>query len=147
MATKQEIFKQAMTICEAEGASEALVTGLTALLEPKKGGQSVDIESIVTRDENGEITHITCRYSNVSLPATSEYFPNDKASKANGLYTVSKQALAIKKAADKTLKASKEAITSDVLNEVIAPAEAKEMIANLTANIDYSTVGELTEEA
>ena len=151
MATKLEIFKQVQALCEEQGASEQLVKGLTELLEPKKGGMTVDIESIVKRDNEGNITEIKCRYSDVWLPANLLNFPKDSASKAinadgEALYTVSKQALSIKKAAAKTLAASRAAITNDVLDEVISPAEAKEMIANLSAEPDYSGIEAIVAE-
>jgi len=143
MATKKEIFNQAMALCKEHKAPEALVKALTAILEPKKGGQVVDIESIVKRDAKGEIAQIKCRLSGKFLPANSDNFFTDKNSKLNGLYPVSKAADKIRKAAIQAFKASKEAITMDVLDGKIAPAEGKAKLAELQKsvdNIDYSAV-------
>lgn len=143
--TKAEMFKQAMEACEKFKASKELKDKLAELLEPKKGGKTVDIEEIVHRDEDGNVTEIQCRASGVWLPATVEYFLADKNSKivnAEGahLYPVSRQAQKLKTEAKKAYKASKDAITDDVLNGVIAPEDAKAALAELSDEPDYSSV-------
>ena len=143
--TKAEMFKQAMAICEKFNASEELKTELASLLEPKKGGKTVNIEDIVHRDEDGNIVELQCRASGVWLPANLEYFTGDKNSKivnAEGekLYTISRQAQKLKSDAKKAYKASKDAITDDVLNGVIAPEDAKAALAELSDEPDYSSV-------
>jgi len=143
MATKKEIFNQAMALCKEHKAPESLVNAITAILEPKKGGQVVDIESIVKRNEKNEIVQIKCRLSGKFLPADSDNFFTDKNSKINGLYPVSKMADKLRKAAVAAFKASKEAITMDVLDGKIAPAAGKAKLAELQKSvdtIDYSTV-------
>ncbi len=144
MATKQEIFKQAMSICTEAQASEVLVKQLTELLEPKKGGMTVDIESIVKRDDAGTVTEIQCTLSGVWLPADLLNFGRDKNSKIIvgdvAMDRVSKQAYKIKHAATKAFSASKASITNDVLDEVITAAEGKALLAELSAEPDYSGV-------
>lgn len=143
--TKKELFNRAIEICEANEASEALVAGLTELLKPKTGGQTINIEEIVNRDEEGNIVELKCRLSGVFLPANLEYFTPDKNSKivnaeGEALYTISRQAQKIKSDANKTLRASKDAITNDVLNGVISPEDARAQLDELSAEPDYSSV-------
>jgi hypothetical protein len=143
MATKKEIFNQAMALCKEHKAPEGLVTAITAILEPKKGGQVVDIESMVKRNGEGKIVQIKCKLSGKFLPADPANFFTDKNSKLDGLYPVSKMADKLRKAAVAAFKASKEAITMDVLDGKIAPAAGKAKLAELQKsvnNVDYSTV-------
>ena len=140
MATKKEIFALAMVLCEQEGASEALIKGLTDLLAPKTGGAKVNVEDVFNADEN----LLQCSVSGVWLPATAEYFYEDKSGKSpfNGLRRLSRQAESIRKTFDKQLKASKNAIMADVLDGVISPEEGKERVEELkAAKPDYSSVG------
>lgn len=145
MATKKEIFESALKIMEEHGAPADLVEDMSKLLAPGKGGQRVNIDEITRKDDEGNITHIKCRYSGAWLPATTEYFPKDTNSKIVGtdeeaLYTVSKAALKIRQEAQKAYKASKEAITNDLLDGNIDREEAKEALANLSAEPDYSSI-------
>lgn len=143
--TKAELFNQAMAICEKHNAEQELVEALSELLEPKKGGIRTDIEDIVRRDEDGNIVELQCRVSGVWLPANLEYFTPDKNSKivnAEGekLYTISRQAQKIKADTLRVFRASKEAITNDVLDGIISPEDAKAQIEALSAEPDYSSV-------
>ena len=148
--TKKEMFAQAMELCKVHKAPEGLVTGLTELLEPKKGGQAVDIESIVKRDGNGNIVQLQCQASKVWLPANLLNFTRDTNSKivnaaGEELYKISRAAQKIKSEAAKAFKASKEAITNDVLDGAISPAEGKKQIEGLSAEPNYSGVKPVTE--
>jgi len=138
MATKKEIFTAAMELCEANGASEELVNGLTDLLAPKTAGAKVKVEDVF----NEETNELLCSVSNVWLPATAEYFYEDKSGKGiNGLRRLSRQAESIRKAHAKTIRASEAAIMDDVLNEVITNEDAKEKIAALKeSKPDFSSV-------
>lgn len=139
MATKKEIFESAMALCEQEGASAELVKGLTDLLAPKTGGAKINVEDVFDGEK------LQCSVSDVWLPATAEYFYEDKSGKSpfNGLRRLSRQAEAIRKAHDKKIKASKAAIMSDVLDGNISPEEGKEAVEALLADKpDYSTVTE-----
>lgn len=143
--TKKEQFEQAMALCEKHKASKELVAGLTELLEPKKGGQIVDIESIVKRDGKGNIVELQCQASKVWLPANLLNFTRDVNSKivnaaGEELYKISRQAQKLKSEALKTFKASKDAIVNDVLDGVISPAEGAKKIEALSSEPDYKSI-------
>lgn len=143
--TKKELFEAALKLCAKHNAPEAVVTGLTELLEPKKGGQVVDIESIVRRDAEGNIVELECQTSKVWLPADLLNFTPAKGSKivnAEGeeLYKISRAAQKAKSEAAKVFKSSKEAITNDVLDGVISPTDGKAAIEGLSQEVDYSVV-------
>lgn len=153
--TKKEQFERAMEICKAHKLPEKVVAEIKELLEPKKGGQSINVDEIVKRDANGNVVEMLCRASNVWLPAdTLNFFP-DKNSKVinkdgEGLYTgISRVADKIKKETAKAYKASKEAIMNDVLEGVITPEEGKAKLDSIPTEPDYSTVAPVlpTEDA
>ena len=148
--TKTERFNQALEICKKHKAPEALVADLTELLEPKKGGQTVDIESIVKRDGKGNIVEVQCQASKVWLPANLLNFTPSKDSKivnaaGEALYKISRQAQKIKSESAKAFRASKEAITNDVLDGAISPADGKKKIDALSAEPSYKGVKPVTE--
>ena len=139
MASKKELFASAIALCEAHGASEELTAGLTDLLAPKAGGATVNVEEVYNEDEGT----LLCSVSGVWLPATEEFFYEDKsgASKFNGLKRLSRQAESIRKTFIKTQRASEAAIMNDVLDGEITPEDGKEMVATLKANKpDFSSV-------
>ena len=143
--TKKEMFAQAMELCTKHAAPKGLVEGLTELLEPKKGGQAIDIESIVKRDGNGNIVELQCQASKVWLPANLLNFTKENGSKVvnaagEELYKISRQAQKIKSEAAKAFKASKEAITNDVLDGAIPAAEGKKKIDALSSEPKYSDI-------
>lgn len=148
MASKQEIFDSAKVILEKHGVSseDKLYVDLVGLLEPKKGGVATDLSEVVEFNDAGQAVRIKCSLSGVWFDANQENFYNDKNSKVidvegNGLSRHSKAAYAIKNDFVKTVKASKDAITADVMNEVISVAEGKEQMAALPTEPDYSTLG------
>lgn len=150
--TKQEMFDKAKEILAKHGVNEdtALYADIVALLEPKKGGAAIDVDSIVRRDADGNIVELQCRLSGKWLPANLVNFTVDKGSKivnaaGEELYTVSRQAQKIRAEFAKALKASQDAIRDDVLNEVITPAEGKAKIAELPTEPDYSVVEAVVE--
>ena len=143
--TKKEMFSQAMAILNDAQASDELKAKFTELLAPKKAGLQVDVEAIVRRDpDTNDIVEIQDRLSGYWFPATLKYFFKDskdtKIVNANGdkLYPVARAADKLKKQAKKTAAASKAAILQDVLDEKLDPTEAKEAIAALTDEPDYS---------
>lgn len=150
MASKKEIFE--VTVAQAEGLckehkvnekfSAALMALLTLNLEPKNGGASVNIED-VTKSVEGKITEIQCSVSGVFLPATKEYFYEDKNGKGiNGLKRLSRQAESARKTFIKTQSASKNAIMSDVLDGKLKAEVAKDKLTKLAAlKPDFSKVG------
>lgn len=146
--TKKEMFEQAKEILAKYNVSGKASDAILELLEPKKGGQTVNIESIVKRDSEGNIVELKCSLSGVWLPATEEFFYGDKNSKVNGLTKHSRQAYKIKSDAAKIYKASKEAIMDDVLEGNLTPVDGKTQLEKLSTEPDYSSVSPvLTEPA
>lgn len=137
MATKKEIFAAAMALCTEHKAPKALVAGLTDLLEPKAGGAKVNVEEVFDGEK------LQCAVSGVWLPATLDFFYEDKSGKSpfNGLRRLSRQAESIRKTHAKTIAASQKAIMSDVLDGSITPDEGKAKIEKILAvQPDYSSV-------
>ena len=127
---------------------------LTDMLGPKTPGASVNIEDVVKRDASGFITELQCAVAGVFLPATLEYFYEDKSGKsqftdANGiaLRRLSRQAEGIRKVFIKTQTTSERAILEDALKGVITQEEGQAKLAAIQgAKPDYSSVGILSAE-
>lgn len=139
--TKKELFASAMELCEANDASKELVSGLTDLLAPKTGGATVVVEDVYNKDEGT----LLCSVSGVWLPATVEYFYEDKSGKShfNGLRRLSRQAESIRKTHTKTIKASETAIMNDVLDGEMSVEDGKAQVAALKdSKPDFSAVTE-----
>lgn len=141
--TKRELFEAVMTACETYNAKPKLVEALTALLKPKTAGVSVNLDEVTRKNEAGEIVEIQCSVSGVFLPATVEYFYEDKTGKGiNGLKRLSRQAESIRKTHIRTVQASERAIVADILDSVISNEDGKAKIEELRASQpDFSTVG------
>lgn len=142
--SKKDIFAAAMALCTEHKASSKLVEGLTNLLEPKAGGAKVDVASVF-KDGN-----LQCAVSGVWLPATLEFFYEDKSGKSpfNGLRRLSRQAESIRKTHAKTVAASEKAIMSDVLDGNITPEAGKAKVEKIKAiQPDYSKVSATLVEA
>lgn len=150
MATKKELFdtvsKETEALCVQHKTStkfnEALQVIIALNLEPKAGGATVNIDEVTKKNEAGEITEIQCSVSGVFLPATAEFFYEDKAGKGiNGLKRLSRQAESVRKTYIKTVSTSEKAIMSDVLDQVLTPEAGKAKIEALKAvQPDYSSV-------
>jgi len=142
--TKKEMYAQAMDILANAKVSDEVVAQFKELLEPKRAGMTVDLDAITRRDEDGNLLEVQDRLSGLWFPATEEYFYKDTKSdrlvNAEGysIYPVAKAADKLKKQAKKTYEASKQAILTDVLNEVISPLDGKEQLDALTVEPDYS---------
>ena len=142
--TKKEVFTQAMDILANAEVSEEVVAQFKELLEPKRAGMTVDLDAITRRDEDGNLVEVQDRLSGLWFPATEEYFyrdtKSDRLMNADGfpIYPVAKAADKLKKQAKKTYEASKQAILTDVLNEVISPMDGKERLDALSPEPDYS---------
>lgn len=122
---------------------------LAELLGPKSPGASINVEDVVKRDASGYITELMCAVSGKFLPATLDYFYEDKSGKsqftdANGvaLRRLSRQAEGIRKVFTKQISTSEKAILEDALSGAITQAEGQAKLAELrVATPDYSTVG------
>ena len=138
--TKTQIFEAVMAVCAEYKVPKEFKAELETLLAPKNSGRFVNID---------EITEIMCSISGVFLPATAEYFYEARDGKGiNGLTRISKQADAIRKAHLKAVVASSKAITDDVLDGKITPAEGKKQLEKIKAQTpDYSKVGKIAKEA
>lgn len=147
--TKTQIFEAVMAVCMEYKVPEKFKAELETLLAPKNSGRSVNIDEVTKKDKEGKITEIMCSISGVFLPATAEYFYEARDGKGiNGLTRISKQADAIRKAHLKALVASSKAITDDVLDGKITPAEGKKQLEKIKAQTpDYSKVGKVAKEA
>ena len=155
--TKKEMYEKGMEILTknkdsfvTEESFDAFKVELEELLKPGRAGQSVNLDEITKKDENGNIVEVQCKLSGVWLPADTKHFLADKNSKivnaeGEGIYPVSRQADKLKKEAKKAYAASKEAISQDVFDENITPAQGKEAIANLSTEPDYSSVQVIVE--
>ena len=144
---KTDKWNAALEIFTTNGIDADVQAKLAELFEPKAGGAKIDIEEVVTRDEDNNIVEMLCSLSGVSLPATADYFYADKSGDGvggTGLKRLSIQAEKARKDHAKMVKASKEAIKEDLYAGNIDVAEAKDQEANL-ADVDYSSVGIVTE--
>jgi len=150
MASKKEVFetvsKAVVDLCAThktpEKFNKALGDILTANLAPKSGGMSVNLDE-VTKTENGKVTQILCSVSGKWLPATKEYFYEEKAEGKgiNGLKRLSRQAESIRKQHIKTISATEKAIMADVLDGKLTPEAGKAQLEKVKAKApDYSSV-------
>lgn len=151
---KSEVFERVQAICAAHNLPAEVVAQLNELLEPKNAGRNFDWDSIVHKDENGNVIEMQCSLSGVWLPADSLHFYASRDGKGvmgtDGvlLQKVSKQGENARKAYQKAYNASKNALMDDVLNGVISNEEAKAKLEELNASgPDYSVVKPLTGEA
>ena len=150
MATKAEIYAtvlEAVTaLCDKHNVKTKVKEGLEGILEihlkPKASGASVNIDEVTRKDDEGNIVEIMCSVSGVFLPATKEFFYEDKQGKGiNGLKRLSRQAESIRKQHIKTLNATEKAIMADVFDGVLTPEEGKAKLEEVKATKpDYSTV-------
>ena len=128
---------------------EEINAKLAELLGPKSPGASVNVEDVVKRDASGFITELMCAVSGKFLPATLDYFYEDKSGKSNftdangvALRRLSRQAEGIRKVFTKQISASEKAILEDALSGAITQAEGQAKLAELrNATPDYSSVG------
>lgn len=142
MATKQEIFNQALELCETHKASKNLVAALTELLEPKKGGASINVEDVFVAKAADGKAYLQCSVSGKWMEATADNFYEDlgnESNKFNGLKRLSRAAEAARKKASATKKATEKAVMDDLLAGNITAEEGKKLIAEV-AGPDYSTV-------
>ena len=152
MASKKEILATVVAavsaLCVAEDVTEEFEGKLMAVLNenlaPKSGGATVVLEDVY----NAEDETILCSVSGVWLPATVEYFYEEKAEGKgiNGLKRLSRQAESIRKTAIKVLNTTEKAIMADVLGGDMSPEDGQEKLTAAKAvKPDYSGVGVIEE--
>ena len=142
MATKQEIFNQVLELCETHKASKNLVAALTELLEPKKGGASINVEDVFVAKAADGKAYLQCSVSGKWLEATVDNFYEDlgnESNKFNGLKRLSRAAEAARKKATATRKATEKAVMTDLLAGVISKEQAQATL-DAVAGPDYSSV-------
>lgn len=147
--TKQELYEKVTEELVALGAKQKFLDVIELYLKPKSGGARVNLEEVVKRDDSGVITHIQCSLSGVWLPATAEYFYEDKSEKGgiDGLKRLSRQAEGVRKKHIKLVSTSEKAILHDVLSGAITNEDGQAKLAELENLVpDYSTVGEFTAD-
>jgi len=134
----------------AQPVKENVLGVLTKYLEPKKGGARVNIEDVVKRDKDGNITHILDASGVAFLPATIENFyeaKNGGIEVAEGLRLkrLSRLGEKLRKESEKVIRTSEKAIMEDVLNGKITPEEGKAKLEEIkeTNKPDYSKLLEV----
>lgn len=147
MASKAELFNACSKALQELGVDDEVVEIVAKYYKPKSG-RSVDLESVVKRDNNGNITHLMCNVSGKFLPATLEYFYEDKAGKGIevdgvSLKRLSKQAEGVrKKHIAKQQKVINE-LTNKMLKKEISVDEGNQLIAEARAlKPDFSLIAE-----
>lgn len=146
-----EVSNSVTKLLEANGVSDAIIAevqkAIDASLKPGVfGARSVNIEDVVKRDSDGEITEILCNVSGVWLPASVEYFYEDLSGKSKivvdgvALKRLSRQAEGVRKKFIAQQAKDSQAITTKVLNGEISAEEGKRLLAELPEKPDFSGV-------
>ena len=162
--TKAELYSvttaAVIAYAEAQGFDVETIDGLKNILEdnlaPKSGGAAVNLDEVTRKDEDGNIVELQCATSKVFLPATLEFFYEDKSenpkivnAQGEPLKRLSRQAEAVGKRFIKTQRATIQAITDDILEaeDMEKIEELKvQLVAAKTAKPDYSTVSPVLSE-
>lgn len=146
-----EVSGSVTKLLSANDVSEAIIAevqkAIDASLKPGVfGARSVNIEDVVKRDSDGEITEILCNVSGVWLPASVEYFYEDLSGKSKivvdgvALKRLSRQAEGVRKKFIAQQAKASQAITTKVLNGEISAEEGKRQLAELPEKPDFSEV-------
>ena len=145
MASKKEVLTLVLEACALHNAKAPLVEALTEILKPKTAGASINLDEVTRKDDNGNVTHIMCALSGKFLPATAEFFYEDKDGKGiNSLKRLSRQGEAIRKSHARNISISEKAIVSDILDGIITNEDGKAKIEALrVSKPDYSTVSDV----
>jgi len=152
--TKTEIYSNVTTAIEELGLSEEVFNALTVIiddnLKPKSGGGSVDLSEVTKVDADGTIVELLCATSKVWLPATLDFFYEDKSENAKiigedggSLKRLSRQAESVGKKFIKTQRATIQALTDDILEveDLSELGDLKVLLAEAkNAKPDYSVV-------
>ena len=151
---KREIFKtvdrEIKHLCFGYELPRAFLNSLDKIisdnLAPKQAGMSIDLDE-VTKVKNGKIVEIQCAVSKVFLPATKEFFYEDKQGKGilvDGvrLRRLSRQAESIRKKHAKYVEKTEREAMGEVLSGTMTPEQAKQII-EIARNKkpDYSSIG------
>lgn len=154
--SKKETFEQVVTatnlLCDELGVKDKVRSGLMAIYEthlaPKAAGQAVDLDSVTEKDESGTIIKIKCQLSGVLLPATADFFYEEKSGKGilgldgKNLRRLSKAAEKARKDHEKLLRTSDKALKEDLFAGKITAEDYQTTYKKLQeAGPDFSKVG------
>ena len=139
--SKIETFNKVVEILDAHNANKNLRAALISLLEPKKGGSSINVEDVyVAKAQDGK-AYLQCSVSGKWMEATAENFYEDAAetNKFGGLKRLSRAAESARKRAIATKKATEKAVMTDLLAGVITKEQAQTTL-DAVVGADFSTV-------
>lgn len=141
MASKKEIFTQVVAVLEKHKASKELIAEISAIVEPKKGGMSVNVEDVYVPKAKDGKAYLLCSVSGLWLEATADNFYEDasEGNKFGGLKRLSRAAEAARKKAISVKKATEAAVMQDMLAGNISADEAKAKLAKV-AGPDFSQI-------
>ena len=131
--TKKKLHETVLELCETHNAPEALTAALSDLTKPKVGGSS-NVEDYTCFDTDGNVEFVFCTYHKRWEPVTdTEGNPVFKANEKSKNGFERSCIVGGKQWAEqaKVFNTSKAAIMTDVLDEVMTGAEAKDAIAEL----------------
>ena len=143
--TKKELFAEVGALCAKYEIADEAKAELLALVEPKRGGAKVDIEDIVCRDDEGEITHILDSVLKVWVPILNDEGEDNfyvKEETELGYSRFCRMAEKLRKDAEKTFKATKEAVLTDLLAGDVDQEAAKEILADAESARKILTIPE-----
>ncbi len=144
--TKTKLFEAAMAVCETHNITGDALTELTTLLKPKVGGSKADVNDYTVFDADQNVSYIFCTFHKMWEPVSAETEDGDiinlfgSAKTPNGFARECKVGVSQWKKLNKEYKEQKEAIISDVLNEVISGEEGKEALKALDESKNYTAV-------
>lgn len=141
MASKKEIFAQAVVILLKHNASKGLIAEISAILEPKKGGMSVNIEDVFVPKAKDGKAYLLCAVSGLWLEASVENFYEDttEGNKFGGIKRLSRLAEGARKKAIAAKRATESAVMQDMLAGNITSEEAKAQLTKV-AGPDFSVI-------
>ena len=139
--SKIETFNKVVEILDAHNANKNLREALISLLEPKKGGSSVNVEDVFVAKAKDGKAYLLCSVSGKWMEATAENFYEDAAenNKFGGFKRLSRAAESARKQAISAKKATEKAVMTDLLAGVISKEQAQATL-DTVAGPDFSSV-------
>ena len=139
--SKIETFNKVVEILDAHNANKNLREALISLLEPKKGGSSVNVEDVFVAQAKDGKAYLLCSVSGKWMEANAENFYEDASenNKFGGFKRLSRAAESARKHAIAAKKATEKAVMTDLLAGVISKEQAQATL-DAVAGPDYSSV-------
>lgn len=154
--SKKEMYAEVSNLVSQILAGNGVDAGVCAevqkaidlVLKPGTFGAKTDVESVVKRDSEGNITELMCSVAKVFLPASTDYFYEDKTGKSQFIGIDGKPLKRLSKQAEKVRKQHTALIAKETnkINQAVYAGEidvetAKEKIAELNElKPDFSEV-------